>query len=83
MELVAKISDYGLSRVLDAEGFANSCCGTKLYFAPEVWFHPDNSENYHYHCLSQRYVYDAKIELFSFGLTMYLCYVGRRPFFVS
>ncbi|KAH7718942.1 Serine/threonine-protein kinase ULK2 [Aphelenchoides avenae] len=77
-ELVVKVSDYGFSRILDSNGLLRTWCGTPSYFAPEVWFHPDFSDNYYADAASYRY--KAKIDLFSVGVILYECYVGKHPF---
>lgn len=80
-ELVVKVSDYGFSRILDSNGLLRTWCGTPSYFAPEVWFHPDFSDNYYADAASYRY--KAKIDLFSVGVILYECYVGKHPFLVA
>ncbi|KAH7717328.1 Ser/Thr kinase [Aphelenchoides avenae] len=77
-ELVVKVSDYGFSRILDSNGLLKTWCGTPAYFAPEVWFHPYLSDNYHADAASYRY--NAKIDLFSVGVILYECYTGKHPF---
>lgn len=79
-ELVVKVSDYGFSRILDSNGLLKTWCGTPDYFAPEVWFHPYLSDNYHADAASYRY--NAKIDLFSVGVILYECHTGNHPFLV-
>uniref|UniRef100_A0A914EB00 Protein kinase domain-containing protein n=1 Tax=Acrobeloides nanus TaxID=290746 RepID=A0A914EB00_9BILA len=63
-ELVVKISDFGLSRVLSEGSLASTACGTPYYMAPEV-------------VLNQKY--DSKADIWSLGMIIYECLTNSLP----
>lgn len=65
-DLILKIGDFGLSRILCDENIEQSrFAGSFRYMAPEK-------------ILNQKY--DSRIDLWSVGIIMYECLVGRTPF---
>ena len=63
-ELVVKISDFGLSRVLREGSLASTFCGTPYYMAPEV-------------VLNEKY--DFKADIWSLGMIIYECLTQSIP----
>ncbi|OHT07097.1 CAMK family protein kinase [Tritrichomonas foetus] len=60
-----KISDFGLSRLLDENGLANTPCGSPCYASPE--------------CISGK-SYDGKTsDIWSAGVILYACVTGKLP----
>uniref|UniRef100_A0A914DKK5 Protein kinase domain-containing protein n=1 Tax=Acrobeloides nanus TaxID=290746 RepID=A0A914DKK5_9BILA len=57
-ELIVKIADFGLSRVLGEGSLASNFCGTPYYMAPEV-------------VLNQKY--NSKADIWSLGMIIYEC----------
>jgi serine/threonine-protein kinase len=71
-EPLAKVLDFGLAKIMESEGLANSAitaegtaCGTPGYVSPEV--------------LSGSQA-DARSDLFAIGVMLWEMLVGRRPF---
>ncbi|XP_076801620.1 uncharacterized protein LOC143446051 [Clavelina lepadiformis] len=64
-EITVKIADFGFARYLQGNMMAATLCGSPMYMAPEV-------------IMSQHY--DAKADLWSIGVFLYQCLVGRAPF---
>lgn len=63
---IVKIADFGLARVLGSQTqFANTCCGTPYYLAPEV-------------CLEKPY--DQKSDSWALGCILYELCTLKRPF---
>lgn len=63
-EIVLKIADFGLSRVLQSGIYASTVCGTFSYMAPEV--------------VTRKY--DVKADIYSIGIILYECLTGEIPF---
>lgn len=61
---MAKVSDFGLSRVLNREGNMTSAIGTCTYMAPEVF---------------KGSSYDEKADVFSFALILWTMWTLREP----
>lgn len=60
-----KIADFGFARYLQSNMMAATLCGSPMYMAPEV-------------IMSQNY--DARADLWSIGMVIYQCLVGKPPF---
>ena len=65
VDIIPKLGDYGLSKILDGRGITDTHCGTPLTMAPEVLM--DREYNY-------------KADLWSIGVLMYQLYFGTYPF---
>jgi serine/threonine protein kinase len=63
-ELVVKISDFGLSRVLPEGSLASTFGGSLYYMAPEV-------------VLNEKY--DSKADIWSLGMIIYECLTQSIP----
>ncbi|KAA6391415.1 MAG: putative Calcium/calmodulin-dependent protein kinase type 1 [Streblomastix strix] len=61
-----KVSDFGLSKVVDEVQMMTTCCGSPYYVAPEV--------------LSRK-GYGAECDLWSLGVIMFVLLCGFPPFF--
>ncbi|KAA6397380.1 MAG: putative Calcium/calmodulin-dependent protein kinase type 1 [Streblomastix strix] len=61
-----KISDFGLSKVIEKEQLMMTCCGTPGYVAPEVLSYSG---------------YGKECDLWSLGIIMYVLLCGYPPFF--
>jgi serine/threonine protein kinase len=60
-----KLGDFGLSRRLDALGFAATQCGTPAYVAPSIL---------------AGWQYDARVDIWSLGVLTYELLTGALPF---
>ncbi|XP_054159394.1 serine/threonine-protein kinase ULK3-like [Oppia nitens] len=63
--VVLKIADFGFAQYLRSEDSATSMRGSPLYMAPEILL---------------KNKYDANVDLWSVGIILYECLVGRAPF---
>lgn len=61
-----KIGDFGLSKILSADSLLKTRCGSPHYLAPEVLTCPS---------------YDAKVDIWSVGVIVYVMLTGSLPFF--
>lgn len=61
-----KISDFGLARGISGGNMAETCCGTPGYVAPEV---------------IGKQPYDARCDIWSLGVIMFVLLSGTPPFF--
>lgn len=64
---ILKISDFGLSQLINPNERLLKICGTAPYSAPEM-FQPDKPG------------YDLKFDCFSMGVVLYVALVGYHPF---
>ena len=70
-ESLVKVTDFGLSHVLDAEShLMTEPCGTLAYIAPEI-LQMDAGEVAHY---------DKQVDVWSMGTIVYILLSGRPPF---
>jgi serine/threonine-protein kinase Chk2 len=65
---IIKLSDFGLSRVVDQASFMKTICGTPQYVAPEI-LTSNRNEGYGLAC-----------DLWSSGVILYIMLVGYPPF---
>lgn len=65
---IAKVSDFGLSKLVDAQTMMKTFCGTPMYVAPEI--------------LSTigRGSYTNQVDVWSLGVILYACLSGSVPF---
>ncbi len=63
-----KLADFGLSIRVFPDRVLTEHCGTPYYFSPEMVEHKS---------------YSYPTDVWSFGLTMYYCFVGRVPFYAE
>ncbi|XP_076755046.1 ovarian-specific serine/threonine-protein kinase Lok isoform X2 [Xylocopa sonorina] len=65
---LAKVSDFGLSKLVDAQTMMKTFCGTPMYVAPEI--------------LSTigRGSYTSQVDVWSLGVILYACLSGSVPF---
>ncbi|KAA6403001.1 MAG: putative Calcium/calmodulin-dependent protein kinase type 1 [Streblomastix strix] len=61
-----KISDFGMSKVMDEDVMFQTCCGSPHYVAPEVL---------------ENKGYGPEVDLWSLGVMMYVLLCGFPPFF--
>lgn len=61
-----KIGDFGLSKILSADSLLKTRCGSPHYLAPEVLTCPS---------------YDAKVDIWSVGVIVYVMLTGSLPFY--
>jgi len=64
-----KLSDFGLSRVVDQTSFMKTICGTPQYVAPEILNSSRSAVGYGLAC-----------DLWSSGVILYFILVGHHPF---
>ncbi|XP_009591313.1 serine/threonine-protein kinase ATG1t [Nicotiana tomentosiformis] len=62
---ILKIADFGLSRMLNPDDFAETVCGSPFYMAPEIL---------------QFQKYDAKVDMWSLGAILFELLNGYPPF---
>ncbi|KAK2943125.1 putative serine/threonine protein kinase [Blattamonas nauphoetae] len=62
---IYKLTDFGISRVADAGGLAQTSCGTPPYMAPEILLSED---------------YDNKCDIWSCGVMLFELMTGQLPF---
>ncbi|KAK9739382.1 FHA domain [Popillia japonica] len=67
---IVKISDFGLSKILEKESMANTRCGTPTYMAPEIL---DKTKIF----------YDRKVDVWSMGVLLYYMLSQSLPFNAS
>lgn len=65
---LAKVTDFGLSKLVNAETMMQTFCGTPMYVAPEILL------------TSGRGSYTNQVDVWSLGVILYCCLSGRVPF---
>lgn len=68
IETLIKVTDFGLSKFIDATTLMKTFCGTPNYLAPEVLITRGAG------------TYTNKIDNWSLGVILYICLVGYPPF---
>ncbi|CEF67747.1 Uncharacterized serine/threonine-protein kinase SgK494 [Strongyloides ratti] len=63
-----RLVDFGMCRVLDKEGYANTICGTLQYMAPEIAFGKE---------------YNEAVDWFSLGIMLSIMFTSQYPFPVA
>ncbi|VDM35487.1 unnamed protein product [Hydatigera taeniaeformis] len=63
-----KITDFGLSKIVNDNTMLRTFCGTPTYLAPEVLLTAGNG------------TYTSSIDVWSLGVILYVCLVGYPPF---
>ncbi|KAI9740598.1 MAG: hypothetical protein M1834_005179 [Cirrosporium novae-zelandiae] len=86
--MVVKLSDFGLSKVVEDDGtFLKTFCGTLLYCAPEVY--PDYQRYANGEAVGRRRFgehapksspYHSSVDMWSFGAVMYHILSGYAPY---
>ncbi len=78
---VAKISDFGLTRVTDSLNLARTLCGTPAYFAPEL-VQADLQRKQHGWDLGtvSEGSYTVAVDVWALGCCLYIMLVGAPPF---
>ncbi|XP_050428380.1 probable myosin light chain kinase DDB_G0292624 [Adelges cooleyi] len=69
----AKLADFGLSKIVTDNTHLKTFCGSLAYIAPEVFV---NYKRYY----KQAYAYTNKVDSWSFGVILYECLTGIKPF---
>lgn len=67
-ETLIKISDFGLSKLVQNNSVLRTLCGTPLYVAPEVLLTQGRGE------------YTKKVDIWSLGVVLFTCLSGTLPF---
>ena len=65
---LVKVSDFGLSKFVDAETMMKTFCGTMMYVAPEILL------------THGRGAYTNKVDVWSLGVILYTCVSALTPF---
>ncbi|KAK7970726.1 Serine/threonine-protein kinase RAD53 [Apiospora saccharicola] len=86
-ELIVKLTDFGLSKMIDTEQtFLKTFCGTLLYCAPEVYSEYSTYDE-HGHRVRQkdrkpvnRERYDHAVDIWSLGGVLFYAITGSPPF---
>ncbi|KAI0387251.1 hypothetical protein F5Y04DRAFT_239763 [Hypomontagnella monticulosa] len=84
--LVVKLTDFGLSKMIDTEQtFLKTFCGTLLYCAPEVYseyssYDDSGRRTHRNHRNVDRERYDHAIDVWSLGGVLFYALTGSPPF---
>ncbi|XP_076283296.1 ovarian-specific serine/threonine-protein kinase Lok [Lasioglossum baleicum] len=65
---LAKVSDFGLSKLVDAQTMMKTFCGTPMYVAPEILSNIGRGS------------YTNQVDVWSLGVILYACLSGTVPF---
>ena len=72
---LVKITDFGLSKMVNNETFLKTICGTKLYIAPEIIRAKLKDDP-----ICDEGNYNSKIDMWSLGVILYIILSGSPPF---
>lgn len=67
-ETLVKVTDFGLSKLVQSNTAMRTLCGTPLYVAPEILVTNGNG------------VYTQKVDVWSLGVVLFTCLSGTLPF---
>lgn len=70
-EPIVKVSDFGLSKMLDSQTMMKTFCGTPMYVAPEILLTRGKGS------------YTNQVDVWSLGVILYCTLSGLTPFRVS
>jgi serine/threonine protein kinase len=87
-----KIADFGLAKMVSDTGMLSTFCGTATYLAPEVWARQSGGGGSGNGTMTgvggggkkarkQDAGYDAKVDLWSMGVVMFVILSGAAPFY--
>ncbi|KAL0104825.1 hypothetical protein PUN28_016457 [Cardiocondyla obscurior] len=65
---LVKVSDFGMSKFVDAHTMMRTFCGTPMYVAPEILETLGRSS------------YTSQVDVWSLGVILYVCLSGTTPF---
>lgn len=65
---LVKVSDFGLSKLVDAQSMMKTFCGTPMYVAPEILK------------TGGRGTYTSQVDVWSLGVILYVTLSGYVPF---
>ncbi|KMQ97735.1 serine threonine-protein kinase chk2 [Lasius niger] len=68
---LVKVSDFGLSKLVDAKTMMKTFCGTPMYVAPEILANLGRGS------------YTKQVDVWSLGVILYVCLSGVVPFNVQ
>lgn len=68
---LAKVSDFGMSKLVDAKSMMMTFCGTPMYVAPEIL------------AILGRSSYTSQVDVWSLGVILYACLSGAVPFNIN
>uniref|UniRef100_A0A1B6I5R0 Protein kinase domain-containing protein n=2 Tax=Homalodisca TaxID=139475 RepID=A0A1B6I5R0_9HEMI len=67
-ERLVKVSDFGLSKLIDTNTDLKTMCGTPVYTAPEILMTQGTG------------FYTHQVDVWSLGVMLFLCLSGKLPF---
>ncbi|KAL5281534.1 CHEK2 family protein [Megaselia abdita] len=67
-ETLVKVSDFGLSKLVEKDTIMKTLCGTPLYVAPEILETKGHG------------AYSKKVDVWSLGVVLFTCLSGTLPF---
>lgn len=70
----AKVTDFGLAKMVDDQTFLRTMCGTPAYLAPEVVIQPTDRQT------NQPQGYDQAVDSWSLGVIIYGMLTNESPF---
>ncbi|CAL5867761.1 uncharacterized protein PFLUO_LOCUS1981 [Penicillium psychrofluorescens] len=67
-QMIAKLGDFGLAKIIGEDSFTTTLCGTPSYVAPEILRPGDHRR------------YTKGVDVWSLGVVLYICLCGFPPF---